>query len=99
DIKVFSRREKDEGTKQQEKKKIDRLRRESKKERERIADVRLATVNEILNEQLVNVLRSASSGEAIARKGRKFTPDFLQEIDFDDLAWGTPVTEDNRVND
>src|SRR5207249_8210836 len=99
DIKVFSRREKDEGTKQQEKKKIDKLRRESKKERERIADVRMATIAEILQEQLVNVMRSASSGEPIARKGRKFSPDFLAEVDLDDLAWGTPVTEDNRVNE
>jgi len=63
DIKVFSRREKDETTKQQEKKKIEKLRRESKKERERVADVRLATVAEILTEQLVNVLRSASVSE------------------------------------
>jgi DNA-directed RNA polymerase subunit beta len=99
DIKVFSRKEKDEGTKAQEKKKIDKLRRESKKERERIADVRLATVSEILNDQTVNVLRSATSGEPLARKGRKFTPDFLAEMDLDDLAWGTPVTEDPRVND
>src|SRR4029079_5941226 len=99
DIKVFSRREKDETTKQQEKKKIDKLRRESKKERERIADVRLAAVRDILNEQLVNVLRSASSGEAVARKGRKFAPEFLVEIDLDDLAWGTPVTEDAKVNE
>jgi DNA-directed RNA polymerase subunit beta len=99
DIKVFSRREKDETTKQQEKKKIDKLRRESKKERERIADVRLAAVRDILDEQLVNVLRSASSGEAVARKGRKFAPDFLVEIDLDDLAWGTPVTEDVKVNE
>jgi DNA-directed RNA polymerase subunit beta len=99
DIKVFSRKEKDEGTKAQEKKKIDKLRRESKKERERVADVRLATVSEILNDQTVNVLRSASTGEPLARKGRKFTPDFLAELDLDDLAWGTPVTEDPRVND
>ena len=99
DIKVFSRKEKDEGTKAQEKKKIDKLRRESKKERERVADVRLATVSEILNDQTVNVLRSASSGEPLARKGRKLTPDFLAELDLDDLAWGTPVTDDSRVND
>ena len=38
DIRVFSRREKDESTKQQEKKKIEKLRRESKKERERVAE-------------------------------------------------------------
>ena len=99
DIKVFSRREKDESTKQQEKKKTEKLRRESKKERERIADVRLASVSEILTEQTVNVLRSAGTGEAIARKGRKYTADFLEEMDYDDLAWGTPVTEDERVNE
>ncbi len=99
DIKVFSRREKDETTKQQEKKKIDRLRRESKKERERVADVRIATVSEILDGLIVNVLRSASASEPVARKGRKFSREFLEEIDLDDLAWGTPVTEDDRVND
>src|SRR5213593_483023 len=87
DIKVFSRREKDETTRQQEKKKIEKLRRESKKERERIADVRLATVNEVLDGQLVNVMRSASASEPVARKGRKFSPDFLQELDLDDIAW------------
>jgi DNA-directed RNA polymerase subunit beta len=99
DIKVFSRREKDESTKQQEKKKIEKLRRESKKERERIADVRLATVRQIVDEQLVNVIRSASTGEPLARKGRKFAADFLDGIDLDDLAWGTPVTEDEKVNE
>src|SRR5437762_693655 len=78
DIKVFSRREKDETTKQQEKKKIDRLRRESKKERERVADVRIATVSEILDGQIVNVLRSASASEPVARKGRKFSREFLE---------------------
>jgi DNA-directed RNA polymerase subunit beta len=99
DIKVFSRREKDESTKQQEKKKTEKLRRESKKERERIADVRLASVSEILTDQTVNVLRSAGTGEAIARKGRKYAADFLEEMDYDDLAWGTPVTEDERINE
>ena len=99
DIKVFSRREKDETTKQQEKKKIEKLRRESKKERERIADVRLASVAELLGEMTVNVLRTASSSEPLARKGRKFSREFLQEIDLDDVAWGTPVTEDDRVNE
>src|SRR5207247_9149737 len=71
DIKVFSRREKDETTKQQEKKKIEKLRRESKKERERIADVRLATVSEILDGQILNVMRRASPSEPVAGHGRK----------------------------
>jgi DNA-directed RNA polymerase subunit beta len=99
DIKVFSRREKDETTKVQEKKKIEKLRRESKKERERINDVRMASVAEILNDAVVNVLRSASTGESVARRGRKFNREFLMEIDLDDLAWGTPVTDDEKVNE
>ncbi len=99
DIKVFSRREKDEGTKQQEKKKTEKLRRESKKERERISDVRLSSVTEILGESVVNVLRSASASEPLARKGRKFTRELLESIDLDDLAWGTPVTDDEKINE
>ncbi len=99
DIKVFSRREKDESTKTQEKKKIEKLRKESRKERERIAEVRLSNATQILDEQLVNVLKSASTGEALARKGRKFSADFLAELDLEDLAWGTPVTEDDKVNE
>ncbi len=99
DIKVFSRREKDESTKVQEKKKIEKLRRESKKERERIADVRLSSIKQILTDQLVNVLKSASTGEPLARKGRKYADDFLEELDLDDLAWGTPVTEDEKGNE
>ena len=43
--------------------------------------------------------RRVLTGEPLARKGRKFGADFLGEIDLDDLAWGTPVTEDARVND
>ena len=99
DIKVFSRREKDESTKTQEKKKIEKLRKESRKERERIAEVRLSNATQILDEQLVNVLKSASTGEALARKGRKYAADFLAELDLEDLAWGTPVTEDDKVNE
>ena len=99
DIKVFSRREKDESTKAQEKKKIEKLRKESRKERERIAEVRLSNARTILADQLVNVLKSASTGELLARKGRKYSDDFLAELDLEDLAWGTPVTEDDKLND
>ncbi|MFM8558863.1 MAG: DNA-directed RNA polymerase subunit beta, partial [bacterium] len=99
DIKVFSRREKDESTKQQEKKKIEKLRKESRKERERIAEVRVSNAVQILDGLLVNVLRSASTGDAVAKKGRKITPEFIADLDLDDLAWGTPVTEDEAVNE
>ena len=42
DIKVFSRKEKDDDTKKQEKKKIEKLRRTLKKEHDRILEVRIS---------------------------------------------------------
>ena len=45
------------------------------------------------------MLKSASTGEPLARKGRKLAADFLESIDLDDLAWGTPVTEDEKMNE
>ena len=47
----------------------------------------------------MNSRKTASTSEAVARKGRKVSRDFLEEIDLDDLAWGTPVTEDDSVNE
>src|SRR5437867_765726 len=104
DIKVFSRREKDEGTKLQEKKKIDKLRRESKKERERIADVRLATVTEVLGEELppgvvklvkvyIAKKRKLSVGDKMAgRHGNKgVVAKILAEEDLAYLPNGTPI--------
>ena len=45
------------------------------------------------------MIRSASTGEPQARKGRKFNARIPRELDLDDVAWGTPVTEDDKVNE
>src|SRR4029077_15083614 len=54
DIKVFSRREKDEATKKQDKKKIDRLKRYARKERTHIIEIRDQEVVNLLVDQLAN---------------------------------------------
>jgi len=99
DIKVFSRKEKDDDKRRQEKKQIEKLRRQFKRERDRIVEVRLSGVTELLDNQIVNRLVSASTGEPIARPGKKITPDFLAEIDLDDVPWNSPLTRDDRVNE
>jgi DNA-directed RNA polymerase subunit beta len=99
DIKVFSRKEKDDDKRRQEKKQIEKLRRQFKRERDRIVEVRLSGVSELLNEQFVNRLVSASTGEPIARPGKKFTPDFMAEIDLEDVPWNSPLTRDDKVNE
>src|SRR5690242_4332942 len=99
DIKVFSRKEKDDDTKKREKKEIEKRRRAFKKEKDRILEVRLAGVSELLDGHLVNKLTSRTKDEPLARAGKKFTPDFLAEIDLDDVPWNQAITKDDKVNE
>jgi DNA-directed RNA polymerase subunit beta len=99
DIKVFSRKEKDDDTKKREKKEIEKRRRTFKKEKDRILEVRLSGVSELLDGHLVNKLTSRTKDEPLARAGKKFTPDFLAEIDLDDIPWNQAITKDDKINE
>ena len=79
DIKVFSRRGRTRARRRRRRRRSRSLVVTQKNERERIADVRLGTVKQILDGQLVNVLKSASTGEPLARKGHKYAEDFPRE--------------------
>ena len=97
DTKVFSRREKDETTKKQEKKKIERLRRQAKKDKDRVLETRAAEVAKILVGEYVN--KWLEGEEATARSGKKIDEEFLGEADLDAIPYRTSVTRDDGVND
>ncbi len=99
DIKVFSRREKDETTRKTDKKKIERLKRYGKKERSRILEVRDAEVADLLDGQIANRFVSARTGEELIKAGRKITKSALQKIDLDELPWNAPLTRSRKVNE
>jgi DNA-directed RNA polymerase subunit beta len=99
DIKVFSRKEKDDDKRRQEKKQIEKLRRHFKRERDRILEVRISGALEVLEDQFVNRAVSASTGEVMARPGKKLTTEFIGELDLDDLPWNSPLTRDDKVNE
>ncbi len=99
DIKVFSRREKDEATRKTDKKKIERLKRYAKKERSRIIEIRDAEVAELLEGQTANRFVSARSGEELIKAGRRITGAALAKIDLDELPWNAPLTRSRKVND
>jgi DNA-directed RNA polymerase subunit beta len=99
DIKVFSRREKDEGTRKQDKKKIERLRRYAKKERTRILEIRDAEIRELLEGQVANRLVSARTGEELVKAGRKISKAAVAKVDLDTLPWNAPLTRARKVND
>ncbi|MFB3910379.1 MAG: DNA-directed RNA polymerase subunit beta [Candidatus Eisenbacteria bacterium] len=99
DIKVFSRKEKDETTKRQERVKIDRLKRLARREKIRLTEARNDELKRILDGQILERLESASTGKLIFRAGRKGSFQALEEVDFDDLAWRSPVAKDAKVNE
>jgi DNA-directed RNA polymerase subunit beta len=47
----------------------------------------------------VNKLTSRTKDEPLARAGKKFTPDFLAEIDLDDIPWNQAITKDDKINE
>jgi DNA-directed RNA polymerase subunit beta len=99
DIKVFSRKEKDDSTKKQERLKIDRLKRISRKEKMRLVESRNDELKRILDGQILERLESASTGKVIFRAGRKGSFQALEEVDFDDLGWRSPIARDGHVNE
>ncbi|HYV51447.1 MAG TPA: DNA-directed RNA polymerase subunit beta, partial [Dongiaceae bacterium] len=99
DIKVFSRREKDETTRKTDKKKIERLKRYSKKERSRVMEVRDAEIRDLLDGQTANRFVSARTGEELVKTGRKLTRALLAKTDFDALPWNAPLTRSRKVNE
>jgi DNA-directed RNA polymerase subunit beta len=99
DIKVFSRREKDETTRKTDKKKIEKLKRYAKKERSRVLEVRDAEIKDLLDGQTANRFVSARTGEELIKTGRKITKASLAKIDFDALPWNAPLTRSPKTNE
>jgi len=99
DTKVFSRREKDESTKKQEKRKIDRLRRQAKKEKDRILETRAAEVARAVVGEFVNKWIEGENDKSVARSGKKIDEEFLSKADLDAVPYRTAITRDEAVND
>jgi DNA-directed RNA polymerase subunit beta len=98
DIKVFSRRERDDRSKAEEKKKIERLRRVLKKEETRIKQMRDEKLHELMVDQTSERMVHAESGEVIVRANTKLALDKLKSIDFDFVQWGMPILQDAAVD-
>jgi len=98
DIKVFSRRERDERSRAEEKKKVDRLRRIRNREVQTIKDARNVKINEFLKDFKAEKIADLETGEVVVRKGQKLTVSLLDELDFDWVNWDFPVSQDPAAN-
>ena len=99
DIKVFSRKEKDEVTKKQEKKESDRLKRITRKEKDRITELRDAQLSKILAGKTIQQIRRQSNGKIMFRGGKKFAGNILSKLELSDIPWGSSVAKDQDTNE
>ncbi len=98
DIKVFSRKEKDDATKKQERLKVDRLKREYRKKRLAIVEARDDELKRILDGQVLERWDSAATGKPLMRGGTKGSFAKLAQIEFDDIVPNSPVTRETKVS-
>ncbi len=98
DIKVFSRKEKDDTAKKQEKKIIERLRREARKEKSRVVESRNERLHALLGGATLNRVTSAQTGDILVRQGQKASENVLAKLDFDDVPWASEIVTDRETN-
>lgn len=97
DVKIFSRKTQDRRTSLEEKRKIEELQREAKKQVERIRHERDRRLMELLADATCN-LTIKRGDRLLARKGQRLTRELLSEIRFEqDIEDITEICEDRSL--
>jgi DNA-directed RNA polymerase subunit beta len=97
-IEVFSRKERDDKSRSQDKQKLAKLKRDRDKEIERIKEIRKGKLAKLLIGQTCDRLVNAETGELIAKAGRKISEKFFEDLDIDNLQWGLAIVRDPKVD-
>ena len=98
DIKIFSRKERDERARSHEKKKIQELIRQKEQEIEHVKEKRRERLEKLMIGQTTEKLIHSETGEIQARAGRKITEKLLRSIDVDHLHWGLPIVKNSTID-
>ena len=98
DSKVFSRKERSDESKKQERSEVSKLRRTHQKTLENLKQIRDQKLKELLKEETARTVRKLSNGAIVFRAGFKFKEDSFDRIDFDDLVAEDGFTQDQKVN-
>ncbi|MCK4350830.1 MAG: DNA-directed RNA polymerase subunit beta [Candidatus Krumholzibacteria bacterium] len=98
DIKIFSRKERDERAKSHEKKKLQELQRRKEQEIQHIKDKRRERLEKLMIGQTTEKLIHSETGEILARAGRKINEKLFKSIDVDHLHWGLPIVKNAKID-
>jgi len=96
DIHVFSRQERAERSRKEEKRQLDALRLDRDRKRELVEYLRRERLEELLLGETAHHVIDANTGEVLVKSGRKFTKKLLEELDFGAIHWGLPLVKDAK---
>ncbi len=99
DIKIFSRKERDDRAKNTEKKKMQELTRQRDQEIEHVKEKRRERLAALMLGETTEKLIHSETGELQAKAGRKITEKLIETIDVDHLHWGLPIVKDPKVDE
>jgi DNA-directed RNA polymerase subunit beta len=97
-IEVFSRKERDDRSRSQDKTKLSKLAKQRDQEIGRIRELRKLKLQGLMVGQTSERLIHAETGEIIAKSGRKITDKFFDDLDLDNLQWGLAIVKDPKVD-
>jgi len=97
-IEVFSRKERDDKSRTQDKARLAKLGKQRDQELERIRTIRRQKLGSVMIGETCEKLVHAETGEIIAKAGRKITDKFFEELDLDNLQWGLAIVRDPKVD-
>ncbi len=98
DIKLFSRKERDDRSRSHERRKLQEFENQKNLEIQHIKEKRRERLERLMVGQISEKLIHAETGEVLARGGRTITEKMLKGIDIDHLHWGLPVVKDSKVD-
>ena len=99
DVKLFSRKERDERAKNYEKKKIKALNQRAQEEKDFVKAKRKERLEKLMLGQTTEKLIHSETGEIQAKAGRKITEKLLENIAVDYLHWGLPIVKNADVDE
>jgi len=99
DVKLFSRKERDERAKNHEKKIIKALEQKFQEEKDFVKIKRKERLKKLMLGQTTEKLIHSETGEIQAKAGRKITEKLLDSIAVDYLHWGLPIVKDPDVDE
>jgi len=99
DVKLFSRKERDDRAKNQEKKEIKALEKKFQENKEFVKSKRKERLKKLMLGETTEKLIHSETGEIQAKAGRKITEKLLDTIDVDYLHWGLPIVKNSKVDE